>query len=228
MRWTLSWVNVSPRRCRPASTNFERSRFGEATKSLSRSSTGSIPDPANTTTDVVMIGNGFAAGDPVINQAGPGNDCATSPPSPCGFFWGTPKIIRWATNQIQALEPDFTFSGNPYTTESFATEFDRNLPTPHESQVANGDSGAAVFIKNAGSWELAGILHARTVFGPANSAVYGDRSFAADLSFYRDQIVTVLLPEPDATLGLAACLATLALLHRRRQRRRVRPCVLDS
>ena len=40
--------------------------------------------------------------------------------------------------------------------------------------------------------------------------------------------VSVLLPEPDAALGLAACLATLALLHRRRQRRRVRPCALDS
>ena len=49
----------------------------------------------------------------------------------------------------------------------------------------------------------------------ANSLGFGNR-------------VNVLLPEPDAALGLAACLATLALLHRRRQRRRVRPCALDS
>ena len=155
-----------------------------------------IPDPGTTTTDVVMVGNGWAAGDPVINQTGPGNDCAASPPSPCGFFWGTPKIIRWATNRIQALEPDFTFETNPYTTESFATEFDRNLPTPHEAQVANGDSGAAVFIKNAGSWELAGILHSREELGgqPASSAVYGNRSLAADLSLYRDQIVPIVYP----------------------------------
>ena len=159
-----------------------------------------IPDPGTAMTDVVMVGNGWAAGDPVINQSGPGNDCATSPPSPCGFFWSNPgppfKIIRWATNRIQALEPDFSFETNPYTTESFAIEFDRNLPTPHEAQAANGDSGAAVFIKNAGSWELAGILHSREANGdqPASSAVYGNRSLAADLSFYRDQIVPIVYP----------------------------------
>ena len=155
-----------------------------------------IPDPGTTTTDVVMVGKGWAAGAPVINQSGPGNDCAASPPSPCGFFWGTPKITRWATNRIQALEPDFTFETNPYTTESFATEFDRDLPTLHEAQVANGDSGAAVFIDNAGSWELAGILHAREDFEsqPDSSAIYGNRSFAADLPFYRDQIVPIVYP----------------------------------
>jgi hypothetical protein len=155
-----------------------------------------IPDPGTAMTDVVMIGNGWAAGDPVITEPGPGNDCAGNPPSPCGFYWnlvGPPyKIIRWGTNRIQALEPDLVVGG--ITTESFATAFDRNLPTPHEAQVANGDSGAAVFIKNGGSWELAGILHARTAFGPTHSAVYGDRSFAADLSFYRDQIMAVLKP----------------------------------
>jgi len=163
-----------------------------------------LPDPGTTTTDVVMVGNGWAAGDPVIDQPGPGNDCAESlpfpPTSPCGFLWnltGEPfKRIRWATNRIQALEPDFTFTGNSYITESFATQFDRSLPTPHEAQVANGDSGAAVFIQNGGSWELAGILHARDTFGsqPTNSAVYGNRSFAADLSFYRDQIVPIVYP----------------------------------
>ena len=149
-----------------------------------------IPDPGTTMTDVVMIGNGRSAGNPVT-----GNDCATSPPSPCGFFWSS-GAIRWATNRIQALEPDFTFVGNPYTTESFATEFDRGLPTPHEAQVGNGDSGGAVFIDNAGSWELAGILHSREEFGgqPVSSALYGNRSIAADLSFYRDQIVPIVYP----------------------------------
>ncbi len=151
-----------------------------------------LPDPGMTTTDVVMIGAGWSAGDPVINQPGPGNDCAASPPSPCGFFWDVRGIMRWATNEIQALEPGFSFSGR--TTESFATEFDRNLPTPHEAQVATGDSGAAVFIKNAGSWELAGILHVRSASGPPSSAIYTDRSFAADLSFYRDQIVPIVYP----------------------------------
>ena len=34
-----------------------------------------------------------------------------------------------------------------------------------------------------------------------------------------DVSVLLSLPEPDATLGLAACLVTLTLLHRRRPRR---------
>jgi hypothetical protein len=159
-----------------------------------------IPDPGTTMTDVVMVGNGWAVGAPVIDQPGPGNGCATSPPSPCGFFWNSTeapfKIIRWATNRIQALAPDFTFTRNPYTTKSFATQFDRNLPTPHEAQAAFGDSGGAAFIQNAGSWELAGILHSSEgeVSQPAKSAIYGNRSFAADLSFYRDQIVPIVYP----------------------------------
>jgi hypothetical protein len=154
-----------------------------------------IPDPAMTDTDVVMVGRGWPVGAPVINQSGPGNDCAESPPSPCGFFWDlVQQKLLWATNRIQALEPDLVVQG--ITTESFATQFDRNLPTPHEAQVANGDSGGAVFIKNAGSWELAGILHSREEFESqvANAAIYSNRGFAADLSFYRDQIVPIVYP----------------------------------
>ena len=143
-----------------------------------------------------MVGNGYAAGDPVDSPP----DCVSSPPAPCGWFWSTSgfpfRKVRWATNRIQALEPDFTFFGKPYTTESFATQFERDLPTPHEAQVATGDSGGAVFIKNAGSWELAGILHSTEESGsqPASSAVYANRSIAADLSFYRDQIMAVIKP----------------------------------
>jgi hypothetical protein len=159
-----------------------------------------IPDPDTTMTDVIMVGNGWAVGVAVVDQPGPGNDCATRLFSPCGFFWnstGAPfKTIRWGTNRILTLAPDFTFTRNPYTTESFVTRFDRNLPTPHEAQVTYGDSGGAVFIKNDGRWELAGILHAREeeVSQPARSAIYGNRSFAADLSFYRDQIVPIVYP----------------------------------
>jgi hypothetical protein len=123
-------------------------------------------------------------------------------PSPCGFFWDlvTPLKVRWGTNRIQALEPDLVIQG--IMTESFATEFDREFPTPHEAQVASGDSGGAVFIKNAGTWELAGILHSLEDHGPgqpANSALYENRSFAADLPFYRDQIVPIVYPScfPD-------------------------------
>jgi len=144
-----------------------------------------LPDPATNTTDVVMIGFGWAAGDPISVFPPPNRDD--------GYLWGTPKIIRWGTNQIESLL--FVSSSS---TQSFATEFDRDFPTPHECQAANGDSGGAVFVKNAGVWELAGIMFGReqSARQPSRSAVYTNRTFAADLSHpdYRDQIVSVVFP----------------------------------
>ncbi|MEE8475125.1 MAG: hypothetical protein V3T01_07235 [Myxococcota bacterium] len=144
-----------------------------------------LPDPGTVTTDVLMIGFGFQAGTPISVFPPPNQDD--------GYLWGTPKVIRWATNQITSL---LFFSES--NTESFATIFDAGLPTPHEGQVANGDSGGAVFVKNAGIWELAGIIHSRDLDAsqPFNSAVYTNQSFSADLSYpdYRNQIVPVVHP----------------------------------
>ncbi len=142
-----------------------------------------LPDPATNTTDVVMIGFGAHAGDPISVFPPPTQDD--------GYLWSTAgKSIRWGTNVIESLE--FVSSAN---TQSFTTEFDQGLPTPHECQVANGDSGGAVFVKNAGVWELAGIMYARTGSVPS-AAIYADKTFAADLSHpdYRDQIVSVVFP----------------------------------
>ena len=137
-----------------------------------------------------MIGNGWSAGAPISIFPPPSQDD--------GYLWGSPKTIHWGTNNIQALEPGLVVGGA--TTESFATEFDSGLPTSHEAQVANGDSGGAVFIKNAGIWELAGIMYAREQLSnppqPPSSAVYTNRSVAADLSYpdYLDQIIPAVYP----------------------------------
>ncbi len=148
-----------------------------------------LPDPATNTTDVVMIGFGAHAGDPISVFPPPNRDD--------GYLWSTVgKTIRWGTNVIESLE--FVSSAN---TQSFTTEFDQGLPTPHECQVANGDSGGAVFVKNAGNgdvWELAGIMFGREIdpSQPINSAIYTNLTYAADLSYpdYRDQIVPVVYP----------------------------------
>ncbi len=146
-----------------------------------------IRSDAIVTTDVVMIGFGFGAGDPISVFPPPVRDD--------GYLWlPSPKIIRWGTNEIESLL--FVSSAS---TQSFATEFDPELPTPHECQAANGDSGGAVFVKNdAGVWELAGIMFARETSEeqPFNSAVYTNQTFAADLSHpdYRNQIVPVVYP----------------------------------
>ncbi|MEI6037455.1 MAG: hypothetical protein WCQ91_05985, partial [Planctomycetota bacterium] len=68
-----------------------------------------------------------------------------------------------------------------------------------------GDSGGAVFVKNGSAWELAGIMLAVDQYSgqPSNTAVFGNQTYSADLSFYNGQIVQVV-PEPG---GLALAIA---------------------
>jgi hypothetical protein len=76
-------------------------------------------------------------------------------------------------------------------TSAFSTDFSPGLPTPHESQVAVGDSGGGAFVRDGDHWALAGVLFAADTFPsqPAHTAIFGNTTFAADLSVYRDQIV---------------------------------------
>jgi hypothetical protein len=90
-----------------------------------------------------------------------------------------------------------------------------------ESQAAYGDSGGGVFHKNGSSWELSGMI--LTVAGysgqpdPGANAVYGNVTYAADLSFYRPQIMAIV-PEPQAIV--LAVTAVGGLLIARSLRRR--------
>jgi hypothetical protein len=93
--------------------------------------------------------------------------------------------MRWGTNVVHQNDIDVWIGSS--LTRSISTRFDAGLPSPHEAQATVGDSGGAVFVKNGATWELAGILftidHCQ-----AGSAVYGDHTYSADLSFYLDQI----------------------------------------
>jgi hypothetical protein len=79
-----------------------------------------------------------------------------------------------------------------------------------------------VFVKNGGQWQLAGIMVAVAGYSgqpsPELTAVFGNDTFIADLSYYRNQIVAVV-PEPDAAtlagVALAAGAAWAAGLSRR-------------
>lgn len=57
---------------------------------------------------------------------------------------------------------------------------------PHEAQVVDGDSGSAVFYKNGGQWQLAGIVNTMLTYTnqSKDKAVYGNGSTFADLSYY--------------------------------------------
>ncbi len=127
---------------------------------------------------LVMAGNGFDRGDPMEFEARP------------GWSWASSTHLRWGTNEVE--QTGLTVNvGVGTATAAFSTDFTPGLPTPHEAQVAVGDSGGAVFAQQDGRWELAGVLFAADTFEgqPPRTTVYGNTTFAADLSVYREQIL---------------------------------------
>jgi hypothetical protein len=171
--------------------------------------------PPATATELILIGYGCLRGDPTTwNPAGPG-------PTYDGFLWGAAGTMRWGTNTVQ-LVPELPLFETALGTQLFATVFDESGPlhTPHEAQGASGDSGGAVFAWNGSSYELAGILVGIAGYEdqPPQTALYGNYTLPADLSVYRDEIITTM-PEPSGALwagaALAAALARLSAGTRR-------------
>jgi cysteine-rich repeat protein len=148
-----------------------------------RASEPAVDDP------VIMIGNGRNRGDAVSVFPPPTVDD--------GYYWASSRTMRWGTNVVHSIVPDLTIGSR--VTDSFTTSFSRS-GTVDECQAANGDSGGAVFIKNAGTWELAGVMHAIGVYAEqvgdlAETSLYGNLTYAADLSQYRTQILDIVTPD---------------------------------
>lgn len=133
---------------------------------------------------LVMAGNGRHRGAATSWDPGAG-------PAIDGFAYGPGRTRRWGTNEPAGFQT-ITISGRQIV--AFYTAFDENAATEHEAQAAPGDSGGAVFAETAGGWELAGIMVAVGTFGgqPAQTALFGNTTWAADLSAYRDQILPVI------------------------------------
>ena len=81
-----------------------------------------------------------------------------------------------------------------------------------------------MFAKHGGQWQLAGIMVAAEGYSgqpsPELTAVFGNETFMADLSYYRNQIVAVV-PEPSAATLAGMALAVGAAWPT--IRRRIRP-----
>lgn len=108
------------------------------------------------------------------------------------------RRLRWGTNRLDALPREIELRG--ITTRVLAMGFTPpGAPgtTPHEAQVVVGDSGGAVFAQHGGRFVLAGILILRSGYDgqPEGSVLFGNRSFAADLSKYRDQLLALTRPD---------------------------------
>ena len=129
-----------------------------------------------------------------------------------------PSARRWGTNVVTLA------STVALGTTAFEMLFDEVAGTTHESQAVVGDSGGGCFAKRGSSWELVGVMFAMLVFSdgaggnpdqPANTAVYGNGTLAADVFFYRDEIETLTPPPgavpalPPIAVGLLALLLVL-------------------
>ncbi len=108
-----------------------------------------------------------------------------------GYEWGSGRSMRWGTNIVSEI--DILVD----TTYSFAATFTDPLDpsaTADEAAGADGDSGGGVFIKVGSDWYLAGTIFAVSLYidQPVATSIYDNKLFAADLSFYRDDILAVI------------------------------------
>ncbi len=129
--------------------------------------------------EVVLIGRGKGRGSPVTWS------------THSGWNWDFPFTIRWGTNKVSDT------GVVSLDTHGFTMDFDTlgSAPsTSHESQVAIGDSGGAVYWKSGGIWWLAGTLYLAYGYEnqPSQTSLYGNMSGAADLSVYRDEILSIV------------------------------------
>ena len=142
-----------------------------------------------------------------------------------GYKYGTSGTENWGVNAL-AIPTQSVVSGSSKT-DVFGSYA---LPTSGSAQLATHDSGGAVFVKNGGQWELAGInLYVGNYSGqPGSTAVFsivdstgtpsvnyaGNGSYMADLSSHLTQI-----PEPASTAAVtgALCLLGAAAYRFRRE-----------
>jgi len=180
----------------------------------------SATTPANTTA-VTMIGGGLDRGAWKTWQL----NTAVSPwtwtetnvsPNAAGYALGSSRTMRWGTNAISGT--GWANIGG-LDVSALQTAFNYSGVYSSEAQAATGDSGGAVFMSNGSGWELAGIMLATGAYSgqPANTAVFGNITYIADLSTYRTQIVQVV-PEPGSVWLAIAGLATAGLAGMRRRR----------
>lgn len=148
-------------------------------------SLGSVPPALNEL--VTLVGNGRNRG------------TATTWNGIGGWEYGAGRTLRWGTNRIAevGVDIDIPLSSGPSTTRSFSMSFDslrgssRDDP---EAQAVPGDSGGAAFAWRNGAPELVGLIFAQSLFQdqPGQTALFGNSSLAADVWFYRDQVLAAL------------------------------------
>jgi hypothetical protein len=183
--------------------------------------------------DIVMIGNGLnrqlsRTFWQVTMNAGDNNDTWTETLGAHnveGFKAGAGSALRWGTNDAEFV--GLNVNDGPGDNRVFVSLFDDDFAgRPNEAQGILGDSGGGVFHKNGVQWQLSGIMLAVGTAGnpgffdnpPGDTAAFGQHvTVMADLSFYRNQILTLTIPEPSTALMLTGAMGLT--LRRTRSRK---------
>ena len=115
-----------------------------------------------------------------------------------GYKPGAPATRRWGTNAVSSTGTDVL------NTRAIKAVFDQ-VGTANEAQAVVGDSGGGCFAKRNGTWELVGIVITYQVLPsqPVNVAVFGNATVAADVAYYRAQIMA-MTPSPGQVPALPA------------------------
>lgn len=160
---------------------------------------------------LLVAGNGRDRGAPLVWDP----NGSYSPGPTGGYAWGSSSHVRWGTNNLEV----YPAGGKVFNTRAFGSFFDAGRPF-QESQAVTGDSGGAVFaLSLLGKWQLAGVILGISQYSgqPGSTSFYGQRSYYADLAYYRPQLEdAVALPEADRMLAPGAGLVVWLAVRRRR------------
>jgi hypothetical protein len=139
----------------------------------------SNPPAINSVVD--FIGTGYIAGSgpmPIGNYT--------------GFTWVLTSARSWGNNKVASIS--YVYDAGFGNVTLFSTQFDDTGQTSDECQATGGDSGSGVFQKSGAAWQLVGMTDLVTEASnqPANTSVYGNSTYAAQISTYRSQILAWL------------------------------------
>ena len=129
-----------------------------------------------------------------------------------GYSYAAGATKRWGANtvggSVAGVNDGFGL------TDMFYTDF---ANVSGEAQGATYDSGGGVFTGTTNNWLLSGIMLTVGTYNsqPADTAMFGDATYVADLSKYKDQI-NQAIPEPATGVLLAGIGLVFGVIKRLR------------
>jgi len=153
-----------------------------------------------TGTNVTMIGYGrdrsTTASTAYLKSGQWYNTAPAQPYTSVDYYnWLSTNSKRWGTNQTSSLAS----TSNGYGTTALVSTTFSSSGGSNEAQAAEGDSGGGVFYSSGSDTVLSGLMVyvAGYTGQTSNTAAYGNATYYADISKYRENILAAV-PEPTS------------------------------